>query len=160
MQLNTTHDNIKLCEEIIKNKHAGGFYMHRPIAPNIRQWYQAIDKNEMFRVIAENAVEDFIEIQYFSGEIEELDFDTWFSTRLEAIPPPEDSSGPFELTQEELGYDSEIKLPENRFNPLYELDLHTLHSSSFDNYDYYNKYEQYESQYESYDKFFDKKHFF
>jgi hypothetical protein len=120
--------------------------MNHPIAPNIRKWYQDIDRNEIFKVIDENAADDSVEIQYFSGELAELDFDTWFSLHLRVVPPPEDSSGPFELSQEEMGYGSENNTPKNGLDPLAGFDLYEDHSS----YDNYNLYEIY----------FDKKDFF
>lgn len=123
--------------------------MSRPIVPRIRKWYQDIDRNEIFRVVAHSSVNDYIQIQYFSGEISELDLDSWFSLHLEMIPPPEDSSGPFELSQEELGYSSEPKPPRYGSSPLSDLEAYDSYSSD-DNYDISEKY----------DKYFDKKHFF
>lgn len=126
--------------------------MYHPIAPSVQRWYQDADKDEIFKVVAQNIDEDFIEIQYFSGEIAELDLETWFSLHLKTIPTPEDSSGPFELSQEELGYDSEGHSSQNRADLLSYLE-------PYQNYDVYDQYYRYD-KYDKYWDNFDRTHFF
>lgn len=64
-----------------------------------------------------------VEIQYFEGEIEELDLDTWYNLVLDPIDPPEDWSGPYDdLERGELG-DGELPAGHgNQENPLANLD--------------------------------------
>ena len=41
-----------------------------PLSPTVEQWYRHLDKGEMFRVVATDSDEGWVEIQNFSGEIE------------------------------------------------------------------------------------------
>lgn len=132
--------------------------MYHPIAPTLQKWYQDAHRNEIFKVIAKSLEDDFVEIQYFSGEIAELDFETWFSLHLNPVPPPEDSSGPFELSQEELGYDSENKTP-TRWPTVLSTWEPSHYNDSYTPYDSYDKYEKYD-RYEKYFDNFDRTHFF
>jgi hypothetical protein len=62
-----------------------------------------------------------VEIQYFDGEVEELDLDSWYEMALEPIEPPEDWSGPFdEIDPDELGY-SDVARSSNKDDPLKDL---------------------------------------
>ena len=70
--------------------------------PTIGTWYVEIETNQRFEVVAKDEETNAIEIQYFSGEIEELDADTWFAMRLASIASPKDWSGPFEIDKEEF----------------------------------------------------------
>ena len=142
MTLLSIDDTIKLTT---RNRE---FIMHHSFpgkAPTIRKWYQDRDRHQIFKVVAEDISAGLVEVQYFSGEIEELDFDTWFSLNLRVVPEPEDSSGPYELSQEDLGYDSEAKQLDNWSGVLSELEP----ENQYDKYD--DKYEdKYEDKYNSY----------
>jgi len=131
--------------------------MRHPVIPTIDQWYKDRDGDELFKVVAKSLSNDYIEIQYFSGSIEELDFDTWFSLHLDTMPDPEDSSGPFELSQEDLGYDSEAKPHYPYFHPLAQLELYRSSESydtdSFNKNDTYDQYESYFENYQLYNRF-------
>jgi len=72
--------------------------------PEIGNWYQGQD-GLLFRVVAIDDDETTIEIQYFEGEVDELDFEAWNELSLEAVPPPEDWSGAYDdLEADDLGY--------------------------------------------------------
>lgn len=70
--------------------------------PNIGTWYWDINQKTRFEVVAKDEANDMVEIQLFSGEIEEVDLDTWFSMQLISIAAPKDWSGPFEVDKEEF----------------------------------------------------------
>lgn len=95
--------------------------MRHIFAPNIGNWYKNQGINNIFEVVATDD-DGSVEIQYFSGEIEELDLDTWYDLDLRQIPPPEDWSGPFEMTKDELGYTDEAYQPEDWNGPLTDLE--------------------------------------
>jgi hypothetical protein len=61
-----------------------------PIAGN---WYRHLDKGQMFRVVGIDEGRDVIEIQYFDGDVEEIDVDAWSDMDLDVAEPPEDESG-------------------------------------------------------------------
>ena len=72
--------------------------------PEIGERYQGLDEM-LFRVVAIDEDEGTIEIQYFSAEVSELDFDVWDELALQPAAPPEDWSGAYGgLEQDDLGY--------------------------------------------------------
>lgn len=78
------------------------------VDPIIGNWYRNEETGNDFEVVALDDDAQTIEIQYFDGELEELDLDAWYELPLEAIEPPEDWSGPFdEMETDDLGYDEE-----------------------------------------------------
>lgn len=64
--------------------------------PIVGQWYQRRDKGEMFRVVAADSGTGCTEIQYFDGDVEELETDAWREMDLEPAEAPEDWTGPFD----------------------------------------------------------------
>lgn len=87
--------------------------------PVVGSWYLDVDHNDQFEIVARDEADKTIEIQYFSGEIEEVDADTWFSMRLIAIAPPKDWSGPFEVEKDEFSeLGDESKHPTDWSDPL------------------------------------------
>ena len=74
------------------------------LAPAVGHWYKNHQGLE-FEVVAFDESENQVEIQYFDGEIDELDLDSWEGMVAEAIEQPEDWSGPFdEMEKDDLGY--------------------------------------------------------
>ena len=69
--------------------------------PDIGHWYQDGLRTAMFEVVAVDK-DGGVEVQHFDGEIEELDLDSWYELELVEIPPPEDWSGPYEMSKEDL----------------------------------------------------------
>ncbi len=69
--------------------------------PIIGAWYQDIEENQIFEVVAFDEQEDCIEIQYADGEIGEFDYDTWHQMLVLPAQPPEDWSAPYELANED-----------------------------------------------------------
>lgn len=92
------------------------------LAVVIGDWYQ-VPGGQCFEVVAFDPDEETIEIQYFDGEVEELDFDTWEEMALEPAEPPEDWTGAFdEIERDDLGYSDVAMHPENWAGPLGVLD--------------------------------------
>ena len=80
------------------------------VDPIIGNWYRNQETGNDFEVVALDEDAQTIEIQYFDGEVEELDLDAWYELAIEAIEAPEDWSGPFdELEADDLGYDEDAK---------------------------------------------------
>ena len=90
--------------------------------PDIGNWYKDQEYNSTFEVVAADDFDDYVEIQHFSGEIEEIDLDTWYELDLRRIPEPEDMSGPFELSRDDLGYTDDTIHPEDWSGPLSDLE--------------------------------------
>jgi hypothetical protein len=71
-------------------------------APEVGYWYDSNEFPECFKVVALDDKQALIEIQYFDGEVAELDFDAWQASHPHEIPEPEDASAPYELDHEEM----------------------------------------------------------
>lgn len=70
--------------------------MTNELEPLVDQWYMHHDKGEMFRIVATDAASRNIEIQYFDGDVEEIDREAWAELDIEAVEPPEDWTGPYD----------------------------------------------------------------
>lgn len=68
--------------------------------PSIGDWYQAPDGG-LFEVVAIDNDDGTIEIQYFDGSLEELDFESWEESEYRAAEPPEDYSGSMDIDRED-----------------------------------------------------------
>jgi len=90
--------------------------------PVIGTWYFDMVNKSQFEIVAIDEKEGLIEIQYFSGEIEEMDMDTWFSLRVASIAAPKDWSGPFEVDQKDEfpNLEDDVIHPDNHDNPPYD----------------------------------------
>jgi len=78
------------------------------VDPIIGNWYRNQETGNDFEVVALDEDAQTIEIQYFDGELEELDLDAWYELPIESIEVPEDWSGPFdEMEPDDLGYDED-----------------------------------------------------
>jgi hypothetical protein len=92
------------------------------LEPKVGKWYRN-ESGASFEVVAMDEDEGIVEIQYFDGAIEELDIDSWYSQRLLPGAEPEDWSGPFDdLVADDFGDTEQVRLPDERGNPLETLD--------------------------------------
>ena len=83
-----------------------------PVAGN---WYTHRDKGQTFRVIAVDEDNDLIEIQYFDGDLEEIESDAWYDMDLEIAEPPEDERGPLDDTTTDDGRYSETAMSDRDY---------------------------------------------
>ncbi len=88
--------------------------------PRIGDWYRTVT-GDNFEIVARDADDETLEIQYFDGTIEELDMDTWYELNIEAIEPPEDWSGSLDIVRDDYGVDLESR-NNDWSNPLDSLD--------------------------------------
>lgn len=79
--------------------------------PEIGQWYIRTDKGEMFQVVGRDEQSRTIEIQFFDGDVDEIDAAAWSTLPLECSAPPEDWTGPMDdVETDDLGYsDTEMR---------------------------------------------------
>ena len=59
-------------------------------APRIGQWYTHLDKGEPFLVTGYDEKSHTIEIQEITGDLDEIDEESWAVLPLELAEPPED----------------------------------------------------------------------
>ena len=64
--------------------------------PIIDEWYHCLEKAQKFKVTALDEHTATVEIQYFDGNVDELDLDSWYGLDIERIEPPEDWTGPMD----------------------------------------------------------------
>lgn len=74
---------------------------------SIGDWYKAAGQ-PAFEVVAIDEDAETIEIQYFDGEIEEIDFDSWAQLEVKPVAAPEDWSGPMDMERQD--FDSDLDL--------------------------------------------------
>lgn len=89
--------------------------------PIVGNWYKNLEDETRFEIVALDENAQTVEIQYFDGEVEELDLDTWYELALEPMAAPEDWSGAYdELDPDDLGY-SDDATPNSKDDPLNNL---------------------------------------
>ena len=93
--------------------------MAMELIPVVGNWYQSLDHSK-FEVVDVDEDEGVVAIQYYEGELDELEFDVWPSLGLTSIVEPEDWSGPFdEMERDDLGY-TDMNLPPEGRQVLFE----------------------------------------
>jgi len=91
--------------------------------PVVGNWYQDQERRT-FEVVAVDEDQDAIEIQHFGGEVEEVDFDSWYELEVDVVAPPEDPTGVFDdLARDDLGDTERPPRTEDWSGPWNELDL-------------------------------------
>ena len=79
-------------------------------------WYQT-PEGERFKVVADD--DDSIEIQYFNGDVAELERESWGEMGARLISTPDDWSGPFDdLLADDFGDTEKAYQPEGHNNPV------------------------------------------
>lgn len=78
--------------------------MSGQISAEIGRWYRPISEETLFEVVAIDFEEQSIEIQYFDGEIESLDFTGWKTIIPIEAAPPEDWTGPYEIDRQDPSF--------------------------------------------------------
>ncbi|MGB5101847.1 MAG: DUF6763 family protein [Steroidobacteraceae bacterium] len=63
--------------------------MSRDYDPEPGQWYEDLDREEIFRVVSVDPDEEIVRIQWLDREIQEIDLDTWVEFDLELTGEPE-----------------------------------------------------------------------
>jgi hypothetical protein len=76
------------------------------IDPRIDHWYLDPKRDRSFTVIDYDEDDGIIEIQYFDGELDEIDVEEWEEMSPEEVEQPEDWTGPIDKIEvDDLGYD-------------------------------------------------------
>jgi hypothetical protein len=73
--------------------------------PILENWYKDAESDRSFRVVAFDADNDSVEVQYLNGDLGEYDTATWEDSAFYPIEPPEDWSAAFDdVEMDGLGY--------------------------------------------------------
>jgi hypothetical protein len=79
----------------------------RDYEPTAGQWYENVEEEETFRVLAVDEDSELIEIEYLDGDIEEIDLETWQEMDLELTQEPEGWSETEDEEEDEESEDEE-----------------------------------------------------
>lgn len=78
------------------------------VDPIVRNWYQYVDSENSFAVVALDEANNVVEIQHADGDVEEIPLEAWYDLNLEPIETPQDWNGPDgHLDREDADYDDE-----------------------------------------------------
>jgi hypothetical protein len=61
----------------------------RDYDPEQGQWYEDLDREEIFKVLTVDPDDEILRIQWLDGEVEEIDLDDWAEMDLELADEPE-----------------------------------------------------------------------
>lgn len=71
----------------------------------VGDWFTSMPSGVSFEIVAIDREADSVAIQYFDGTLEEIDVASWPELEPRAVAPPEDWTGAFDATKEDLGGD-------------------------------------------------------
>lgn len=74
--------------------------MSIPKKPKLDSWYED-GEGRHFKIVAIDDRDNTIEIQYFDGDVAEVENDTWYLLDLESVADPGDGSGPFDGVEQD-----------------------------------------------------------
>jgi len=69
--------------------------------PRVGAWYQDLQTNAIFEVVASDPDQSTVECQYIDGEVTDYDMDSWRELLLVEVEEPEDWRNAYELDAEE-----------------------------------------------------------
>lgn len=81
--------------------------MGRDYDPVAGQWFEDLEEEELFLVLAVDPDEELVKIQYENGDIEEIDLDTWHVLDLEKTTQPDGWSGSVADDEDDEDFDDE-----------------------------------------------------
>ncbi len=71
--------------------------MSNDLDPILGNWYQHLDKGQLFRVVAIDEDNEVIEIQHFDGDLDEVEMSLWREMDIDLAEEPENFSGPYDV---------------------------------------------------------------
>ena len=77
---------------------------HNPIPG---KWYENLEDEDVFKVIAVDEDAELIELQYDDGDVEEIDYETWQEMDLEPTAEPEGWTGSEDEEDDEDDWDED-----------------------------------------------------
>jgi len=90
-----------------------------PITDN---WYRHMDKGQPFRVVEVDETKMLVDIQYFDGNLEEIDLADWREMDIEPCEEPENWAGALDIPeQDDFGTSVTDTTPADWVAPLQEV---------------------------------------
>ncbi len=84
-------------------------------------WFKT-NEGENLEVVAYDAEDGSIEVQFYDGTIEEYDVEDWKALETRSIAPPEDWAGSYDISKDDYGVDLDKPAGDTHINPLDQLD--------------------------------------
>lgn len=89
--------------------------------PVIGHWYRRANR-QLFEVVAIDEDDATVELQFFDGTIDEVDFEMWKDFLLIQVAAPEDWSGSVDMDPEDFLGKDDGQIPGGYHNPLLFVD--------------------------------------
>ena len=89
--------------------------------PVIGHWYRR-SNGSLFEVVAIDEQDATVDLQYFDGTIDEMDFERWSLLLIESVDAPDDWSGSDDMDPEDFTGENSGELPAGWHDPLEFLD--------------------------------------
>lgn len=83
----------------------------------IGSWFKT-NNGDKFEVVAHDLDEGVVGVQFYDGTVEEYDLDDLEELEVKPIAPPEDWSGPYDLSRDDYGVDLDNPAGDSHANPL------------------------------------------
>jgi len=80
--------------------------MSGQISAEISHWYRPQEGQNLFEVVAIDFDDQSIEIQYFDGSVEEIEFGGWKTLVPVEIAPPQDWAGAYGFQRADPSFDA------------------------------------------------------
>ena len=89
--------------------------------PVVGHWFRR-SNGTLMKVVAVDEEDATIEVQFFDGTIDEVEFDAWKHLLLERVDAPEDWSGSVDMDPEDFFGNDNGEIPLGYHDPLEYLD--------------------------------------
>ncbi|HIJ78478.1 MAG: hypothetical protein OEY01_04730 [Desulfobulbaceae bacterium] len=97
--------------------------MAKNIIPVEGNWYKSLDTGETLSVVTFDEDEGIVEVQYYDGDLDEIDIEQWEELSLKQIDQPEDFLGDDDdLDDDDAHYDMDDMDSDQWGDPLLDLD--------------------------------------
>jgi len=85
--------------------------------PAVGTWFRK-PNGTLLEVVAVDEEDNTIEVQYFDGTLDEIDFETWSDRMLVEVPAPEDWSGSVDMDPDDYLDSNNEEMPRGFHDPL------------------------------------------
>lgn len=89
--------------------------------PVVGRWYEHTDKGYKFEVVGIDEDAGLVDIQFYDGNVDEIELEDWYEQEIEISEAPEDWTGPVDdVETDDLDYTETQMQPEDWCRPLQE----------------------------------------
>ncbi len=107
--------------------------MHYDVEPIAGSWYHYAEKSQKFKVLDVNEESGDIEVQYFDGAVDQIDYDMWDAMEVELLEDPQDWTGPMDNIDKDDDTSADDMQADDWASP-YDENLEKQHASPRDHF--------------------------